>query len=244
MRDDLRRPFQEIPQRIHVDLRPDGPRGHIIPGADAGKHAQRPAEFPLDAEADIGIDAIADHARALTAHLELALDRIHHSLTRLAQRQRLAAAQHADQRGAGGRAGAGEQRAGRGQRGVDVGGQEGGPVVADVVVRDRQLQVVDVEIQTAEHDADRGVDQLGIRAGDQAVVFRGDVSPEGGVGAADEGYVLRLQFGFDPAFAQDEDFRSRGVVVRLLGQDAGYVDGGGVGGAEDLGDGGGDGEGC
>lgn len=102
-------------------------------------------------------------------------------------------------------------------------------MVPDVVVRERQLQVIHVEIQTAEHDADFRVDHLGIRGCDQSVVFWRDVSPEGGVCAADEGYVFGFQFGFDTAFAQDEDFGFRGVVVGLLGQDAGDVDGGGVG---------------
>ena len=96
------------------------------------------------------------------------------------------------------------------------------------MVRQTQLQVVEVEIQTAQHDADAGVE--GIARGDGGVVGRGDVTEEGGVGAADVGDVFRVEFVLDAGFAEDED----GACAQGEGEDARDVDGGAVGGAEDF----------
>ena len=96
------------------------------------------------------------------------------------------------------------------------------------MVRETQLQVVEMEIQAAQHDPDAGVE--GFARGDGGVVGRGDVAQEGRVGAADVGDVFRVELGFDASFAEDED----GAFGGWEGEDAGYVDGGAVGGAEDF----------
>lgn len=83
-------------------------------------------------------------------------------------------------------------------------------------------------VETGEDDADGGV--KGGAGGDGRVVLSGDGAFEGGVGAADVGDVFRVEFGFDAGFAEDED----GGFVFGAGEDAGDVDGGGVGGAEDF----------
>lgn len=96
------------------------------------------------------------------------------------------------------------------------------------MVRQTQLQVVEVEIQAAQHDADTGVE--GIARGDGGVVGRGHVAQQGGVGAADVGDLFRVEFVLDAGFAEDED----GAFARGEGEDARDVDGGAVGGAEDF----------
>ena len=96
------------------------------------------------------------------------------------------------------------------------------------MVREREFQVVDVEVQAYEDDADGGV-QAGA-GGDGGVVFWGDVAAEGGICATDIGVGFGSEFGFDAGFAEDED----GAFGGGKGEDAGDVDCGAVGGAEDF----------
>lgn len=99
------------------------------------------------------------------------------------------------------------------------------------MVRERQLVVVDVEVQTDEDDADLRVKKRGgVAPGDVLVVFGGDVATVGRVGAADEGDILGGEFLFDAGFADYEDF----ALVGGQGEDTGDVDGGAVGGGEDF----------
>ena len=96
------------------------------------------------------------------------------------------------------------------------------------MVRQTQLQVIEVEVQTAEHDADGGVE--GGARGDGGVVGRGDGAEEGGVRAADVADLFRVEFLLDAGFAEDED----GPRVWGEGEDPRDVDCGAVGGAEDF----------
>ena len=86
------------------------------------------------------------------------------------------------------------------------------------MIRQRKLQVVEVEIQAAEDDANGGV--KGAAVGDGLVVFGVDVSTEGWVGAADVRDGLGLKFLLDARFAEDKDF----VLVGWEREDAGDVD--------------------
>ena len=119
---------------------------------------------------------------------------------------------------------------------VDVRREEERPA-PEVVQRVRELEVVDVEVEAGEHDADGRVEQAAV--GEAGPVRGRDVPTEGGVGAAEEGDVFAAELVLDAGFAEDKDF----VFGGGEGEDARDVDGGGVGGAEDLFDGGGDAEG-
>lgn len=95
-------------------------------------------------------------------------------------------------------------------------------------MRERELQVVDVEVEADEDDGD-------VRVEGGAVGHGGEVggrhfAAQGGVGATDEGHIFGGEFVLDAGFAEDEDFVVRGWEV----EDAGDVDGGAVGGAEDF----------
>lgn len=201
---------------------------------NASQHSQRSAQLAFPSKLDVGIKPVANHARPLPIQLEFALDGVHHGLRRLAQRQRLLLA-HVDQRDRDG-ARAGEEGMRHWQRAVGVGCQEDG-AAAEVLVAERQLQVVDVEVEAGEDDADLRVQQRAV--GDAGKVLRADVAAEGRVGAADEVDALGAELGLDAGLADDED------LALALGEleDAGDVDGGGVGGAEDVLDLGGDVEG-
>lgn len=85
------------------------------------------------------------------------------------------------------------------------------------MVRKCQLEVVDVEVQTDEDDADLRVEERGgVALRDVLVVFGGDIAAVGRVGAADEGDVLRGEFLFDAGFADYKDF----ALVGREGEDA------------------------
>lgn len=89
------------------------------------------------------------------------------------------------------------------------------------MVRESELEVVDVEVQADKHDADLRVKQRGGVPGCYVlVVLRGDFAPVGWVGASDEGDVLGREFLFDAGFADYEDF----ALVGGEGEDAGDVD--------------------
>lgn len=96
------------------------------------------------------------------------------------------------------------------------------------MVRQRQLEVVDVEVEPDKHDADGGVERRARRDG--RVVVRGHLAPQGRVGAADVGVAFGGKLGFDASFAKDED---RALGGRE-GEDPRDVDRGRVGGAEDF----------
>lgn len=95
-------------------------------------------------------------------------------------------------------------------------------------MRECELEVVDVEVQPGEHDSDGGVER--VTGGDGDVVCGGDGAVEMRVGAADVRDGLGVELGFDAGFAEDED----GAAGRGQGEDAGDVDRGAVGGAEDF----------
>ena len=96
------------------------------------------------------------------------------------------------------------------------------------MVRQAELQIIDMEVQTGEDDANGGVE--GGARGNGGVVGGGHVAAEGRVGAADVGDGFGGELGFDAGFAEDVD----GVVASGEGEDAGDVDCGAVGGAEDF----------
>ena len=83
-------------------------------------------------------------------------------------------------------------------------------------VRERigQFQIVEVKIQTGEHDTDRGIE--GLAGGDGGVVAGLDDTVVGGIGAADVGDGFRVEFGFDAGFTEDED----GFLGGWEGEDA------------------------
>ncbi len=96
------------------------------------------------------------------------------------------------------------------------------------MVCERLLQVAGVEVEAAQDDADGWVEG---RAGrDGVVVGGGDGPAEGGVAAAEVGEVFRGEFRFNARFAEDEGF----VAGWVEAEDARYVDGRAVGGAEDF----------
>jgi hypothetical protein len=90
------------------------------------------------------------------------------------------------------------------------------------------FEVVHVVVEACEHDGDVFV--KGFTAGNAVEVFLLDVAAEGWVGAADVGDAFGLEFLLHAAFAHYVDF----VLGRLELEDAGDVDCGAVGGAEDF----------
>lgn len=115
-----------------------------------------------------------------------------------------------------------------GEGDIAIRGQEDGVLLRDVVVRIRQFEIVEMEIQAAEHDPDFLIQR--VTRSDGCVVFRRDGALVGRVRAADAANGFGGQLGFDAGFAKDEDLALRGRE----GEDAGDVDGGGVGGGEDV----------
>ena len=57
--------------------------------ADTSQNTQRASQSALNTKLDIRVQPVADHTSPLAIELELALDRIHHRLTRLSQSQGL-----------------------------------------------------------------------------------------------------------------------------------------------------------
>lgn len=106
----------------------------------------------------------------------------------------------------------------------------------DVVVRERELEIVEVKVEPGEDDGDVGIEEAGVAGGEPRVVRRVDVAPVGGIAATDEGDLLAGELGFDARFAEDEDF----VLGRGQRHDPRDVDCGRIGGAEDFFDGSGD----
>lgn len=98
------------------------------------------------------------------------------------------------------------------------------------MISQRKLEIVEVEIEPDKHDADLGVEDRGIAAGDGLVVFGPDVAAVGRVCGADEGDVLGAEFLLDAGFADDEDLALVGWEV----EDARDVDRRAVGGGEDF----------
>ena len=209
---DLMRP-QKISQLVHISVRTNLPNHKLFLTANTSQNAQRAPKLPLQAKPNISIRAITHHTSTGAIKAKLPLNSIHHGLVRLPQRDGLAPKHH-DQRGAHGPR-AGEECARAGQGRVDVRREEDG-AAADVVECERQLQVVDVEVEADEHDADFGVDQGGVAGCDPLVVFGGDVATQGRVCAADEGHVFGAEFLLDACFADDEDF----AFVGWEGEDA------------------------
>lgn len=91
-----------------------------------------------------------------------------------------------------------------------------------------EFEVVDVEVEADEDDGDVGIE--GAAVGHGGEVFGGNVAAEGGVGAADVGDGFGGELVFYAGFAEDEDFVFGGGEA----EDAGDVDCGTVGGAEDF----------
>ena len=87
----------------------------------------------------------------------------------------------------------------------------------------REFLVADAIVFATENDGDGGVGAKGL------VVGGGHGATVGGVGAAEEGDAFGTQFGLNPGFANNVDSLGGGEA-----EDAGDVDGGGVGGAEDF----------
>lgn len=191
----------------------------------ACQDVQRSTELSLDAELDVGVEPVANHACPGAVELELALDGVHHGLAGLSQRQgRLSRRVN---NGVVARTSSEEEVMVHGQRGICVGGEEDGTSL-DIVHGMRELEVVDVKVEAAQDNADLGVEQGAV--GDALEVLGGDVPPKGLVRAADVGDPLGLELLLDAGLADDED------LVLALGQlqDARDVDGGRVAGAKDV----------
>lgn len=191
-------------------------------------------QLPLNTELDIRVEAVADHARPRAVELELALHGIHHCLARLPESKRLLSRRVDEGNGDGSCAEEEvvEHRQGR----VDVRGEERSPPL-EIMHPMRQLQIVHMIIQPREHDAHLRIQKRPIR--DARKVSRRDVAPERLIRAADELDALGLELLLDAELAEDVDLG----LVGGQGEDAGDVDGGGVGRAEDVFDVGGDAEG-
>jgi hypothetical protein len=71
------------------------------------------------------------------------------------------------------------------------------------VVRERQLAVTRVEVESGEDDPDRRIE--GLPRGDGRVVGWGKGLKKGAVGATDVGDGFGVEFGLDAGFAEDED---------------------------------------
>ena len=223
-----RRRCSEVGERVYVKGR-DRSRAGSLPVlllADAGQHGQRAAQLALDAELDVGVEAVADHARARAVELELALDGVEHRLAGLAEREgRLA--RHVGEGGRGDGARAGVKIIVHGQGGVQVGREEDG-AAPQVVERVRELEVVDVEVEARQDDADLVVQQRAV--GEPREVLGRDVPAQVGVRAADERDVLGLELALDAGLAEHEDL----VLAGREPEDARDVDGRRVRRAENL----------
>lgn len=145
---------QQIRKLIQVSMRPNLARNEVLLRTDTSQNTQRTTKLPLTSKANIRIRTITNHAGPATIKLELALDGIHHSLARFAECDWLLIQHHYQRRAHG--ASTGEQSPGARQGGVDVGGEEDRSAL-DVVVCQRDLEVVHVEVEADEHDTNFGV---------------------------------------------------------------------------------------
>jgi len=71
----------------------------------------------------------------------------------------------------------------------------------DVVVCEGEFEVVDMEVEAGEDDADFWVEKTRVPRRDLGVVRRRHVAPILRVAAADVGDVFAVEFGFDAALA-------------------------------------------
>lgn len=74
------------------------------------------------------------------------------------------------------------------------------------MVRQRELEIIEMEIETDKHDADFRVKDGRISRCDGFVVLGVNVTTVGGVCATDEGDVLGTQLLLDAGLADYEDF--------------------------------------
>lgn len=191
----------------------------------ARENMQRPTQLALHTKLDIRIQPIANHARPRAIELKLALDGIHHGLARLSQLERFPPGRILQGRDA--RPRPHKEALVHRQRRVRIRGQEHGPPL-EIVQSRAQLEVVDVEIQPAQHGAHLGIQQRPVR---QALKVRGrHVPPEPGIRAADAGDSLGRELGLHAGFAQREDLVLAGREL----EDARDVHCRGVGRAEDV----------
>lgn len=219
--------LKEIAQFISVVSR-HGNRVLAIPVLflmDTRQHMQCSTQLSLDAKLDVCVESVSHHARLGAIKLEFPLNGVHHGLARLSKHRRLLA--KSVSKGNHARPGAEEELVVHGQRGIRIRRQEDG-AFPDVVEAERNLQVVDVEVQAAQDNADFRVQHRAV--GNVLKVRRRDVSPEAGVRAADEGDALRGQFDFHAGLTNGKDL----VLAGRQLEDAVDVDGGGVGGAKDI----------
>lgn len=182
---------------------PDIARNKVLLRRDTSQNTQRTTKLPLKSKANIRIRTITNHAGPATIKLELTLDGIHHSLAGFAECDWLLI-QHHYQRCAHG-ASAREQRPRVRQGGVDVRSKEDGSA-SDVVVCQRHLEVVHVEIKTDEHDTDFGVYNGFIARRNLLVVVWCDVAAVCGVCAANEWDVLGAELLLNACLTDHVDF--------------------------------------
>ena len=189
----------QIPQSIHVchwhHRRPLG--FPLLAAAYARQHGQGAAQPALDAEPNIGVEAIADHAGAGAVKAELTLNGVHHGRAGLAERDGrplLTATEHGDERRRPCTR-ARKQGVCARERDVRVGSEEDGGALRDVMVCECVLTVAGVEVESGEDDTDGRVQSCA--GGDRWVVGWNEGLKEAAVGAANVGNGFRVKFGFD-----------------------------------------------
>lgn len=96
--------------------------------------------------------------------------------------------------------------------------------------RQRELQIIDVEVQSDQDNAHFRIDKRRFSRGDPPEVVGRDVASVLRIRAADERHVFGREFLLDTRFAEHEDFAFVGGQI----EDAGDVDCSAVGGGEDL----------
>lgn len=184
-------------------MRPDIAGNKVLLRRDTSQNTKRTTKLPLKSKANIRIRAITNHAGPATIKLELALDGIHHSLAGFAECDWLLIQHHYQRRAHG--ASTREQRPRARQGGVDVCSKEDRSA-SDVVVCQRHLEVVHVEIETDEHDTDFGVYNGSIARRNLLVVVWCDVAAVCGVCAANEWDVLGAKLLLNARLADHVDF--------------------------------------
>lgn len=189
---------QQVRKLIQVSMRPNIARNKILLRRNTSQNTQRTTKLSLKSKANIRIRTITNHAGPATIELELTLNGIHHSLAGFAKCDRLLIQHHYQRRAHG--ASAREQSPRVRKGGVDVRGEEDRPTL-DVVVCQRDLEVVHVEVETDEDDGNFGVYNGFIACRDLLVVRWCDVAAVCGVCAANEWDVLRAKFLLDACFA-------------------------------------------
>lgn len=192
---------------------------------DTRQHMQSSSQLSLDTKLDVCVESVSHHARLGPIKLEFPLNGVHHCLARLSQHRGLLT--KGISKGNHARSGAEEELVVHGQRGIRIRRQKDS-AAPDVVEAERNLQVVDVKVQAAQHNADFRVQHRAV--GNILKVRRRNVSPEAGVRAADERDALRGQLDFHAGLANGKDL----VLAGRQLEDAVDVDGGGVGGAKDI----------